>query len=270
LGAFAESGLLALPPILQGITTALTASWPFLGPKDNKQRHCDVALRGLFTNILSELRFYQRGQGADWQARLQQWEKAPQQQILQRALAVAELLTRVLQAAQAQGQLVALRSVLYALPVAPIEPPSAAAEASGHLPPDAAAVDDSADIYEGKADPEMASSARLEPMSSAAALLALPVAPPLALLMRKLDAFNRLVGLGKFRQAIIVYKDIEASLQAFDPRHYLPTLFSEFSKNVFVHADKLEKGLATKEDFAGNALALLYRIDLDLFIQAKG
>jgi hypothetical protein len=100
--------------------------------------------------------------------------------------------------------------------------------------------------------------------------LSVPLSPPMQKLLRKLDAFGRLVNLGKFRHAAIVHRDIQASLTGFDPRQYFPSLFGDYYGHVVTHADKITKHIGEDKGFLADALRELYQTDLDLFVSSKG
>jgi hypothetical protein len=100
--------------------------------------------------------------------------------------------------------------------------------------------------------------------------LTIVLSPSLHELMRKVAAFNRLVRLGKFKQAAIVHRDLKEHIEKFDPRLYLPSVFGEYCSNIVTHAEKLLPVLDIKNDFATQALIDLYRMDLDRFIAANG
>jgi hypothetical protein len=268
-GVFLEQGLPALPRILSCIQTAITTNWPHLGPGHNLQRHLDGALRWLFINMLSRLRFHQRKQDEQWKLWLKEWEQVPQQQVLLGTMELAAGLTEVLLAPQCCGHLFSLGTMLRTLPttnlgVAPFLPVLAEA-------PDAAV----ASVENVKMQPQDSSAGdapkSADPASAPGSLTALtvPLSPPMQLLLRKLAAFNQLVKLAKFGQAAIIYKDIKQSLEKFDPRVYLPTLFGEYFSNLVAHAQSLTPNLVPKDDFTSQALQDLYQLDIDLFIAAK-
>lgn len=273
-GAFIDEGLLALPRIMTCVELSLTTNWPFLGPTTNKQRHCDGALRWLFTTITSQGRFHQRAQKQEWSRWLESWASLPQKQILQSIEQSAEVLQKVLNADAAKGALLSLRALLLTMPQAN---PSASAgtEAGGptagsgepHEPPSAEASLDT--------KPKNAHSTATDPSGSdavepAAPTITLPLSPPMHRLLRKLDAFVKLTKMGKFRHAAIVHKDIQQIITSFDPRQYLPSIYAEYYSQVVLHAGSLTKSLNDDKGFVVDALRDLYQIDLDLFVAAKG
>ncbi len=69
---------------------------------------------------------------------------------------------------------------------------------------------------------------------------ACPSLPRLAQLMRKLAAFDTLVEREDFQAASVVAADVLSLVERFDPRVYLPLLFSRFFAGLSTHAETLE------------------------------
>lgn len=279
-GVFMEKGLAAVPLIIDCIETTVTTNWPHLGPAQGLPRHLDGALRWLFINIVTQLRFHQRKKDEQWKLWLKDWEQAPQPQVLQRTFALAACLEAVVAEPMCCSHLFSLGAFLRGLPA------PAAEQRSGDPGTDAvpaARVTDLAIAECPKLEPHergeagassiaaAVNGAAASSPSSAGAVpsITLPLSPPLQLLIRKLTAFNQLVKLGKFRQAMIVYRDVSQSLAKFDPRIYLPSLLGEYFCNIVAHAQSLTKNLGSSDDFTAQALEELYRLDLDLFVAAK-
>lgn len=264
-GVFLEQGMLGLLRIAACIECTVTVNWPYVGPKDGKQHHLDMAMRWLFTNLLTHLRFHQKSAGELWQRHLQQWDLAPQQQILQSIAQVAVLLGKVLPTAVSQSHVNSLRSMLQALPTTKLSQETPVAE-DGPLA-------DASQLSAGEGDLTAATFAHERDFRirypSPAGELTLSPSFPLQTLIRRLAAFNQLARLGKFKQAAIIYKDIQYSIEHFDPRVYLPSLFAEYFSNIVAHSARLTESLHTKDDITAAALMELYRIDIELFMAAK-
>jgi hypothetical protein len=94
----------------------------------------------------------------------------------------------------------------------------------------------------------------------------IPVSPALADLMRKLAAFDTLIERQDFRRASVVAADVLALLERFDPRVYLPLIFSRFFAGLSTHAEQVEPLLHTTDSLGFRALDQLYRVDLDTFL----
>lgn len=273
-GVFMEQGLPGLPLILSCIHNSITTNWSHLGPSHNLQRHLDGTLRWLFINMLSQLRFHQRKKDEQWKLWLKEWEQLPQQQVLQGTSELAAGLTGVLANPQCCGHLFSLGAILRTLPTTAAVPdpspllPALAADASHVESINMQTQESSAGDAAKTADPGEGGGARAT-AASAAAMLTIPLSPPMQLLLRKLAAFNQLVKLARFNQAAIIYRDIKQTLEKFDPRVYLPVLFGEYFSNLVTHAESITQNLAPKDDFTAQALQDLYHLDIDRFIAAK-
>jgi hypothetical protein len=224
-----------------------------------------MAIRWLLANLLSHLRFHQKSPGEVWQRYLQQWDQAPQRSILEGFSQVATLLGKVLTSTTCLGHLSSVKELLLVLPTTnlsqetPVVHDAPAAEASP--------------VHASEADPASVLGAgernwRIQ-FGGAAPELTLSPSFPLQMLIRRLAAFNQMARLGKFKQAAIIYRDIQHSIEHFDPRVYLPSLFGEYFSNIIAHGAKLSESLKTSDDITADALMELYRIDIELFMAAK-
>lgn len=261
-GAFIESELESLPLILQCIEICLGESWEHLEPHEHRKRYGDGALRWLFMTITSQLRFHKRSQKESWRALLQRWEQLPQAQLFASFDRCAAKISDVLHSSAAKDALYGLVAWLKTLPVATA--PAASALAA---PGDGATSESAESAAKAGGATAAATGSGSEP---AAATLTLPISPAMKKLMGKLDAFGRLIALGKFRHAAIVYKDIQTSIGSFDPRQYLPSLFGSYYGHILDHADKITKHMNEDKGFVVDTLKELYQIDLDLFVSSNG
>lgn len=94
----------------------------------------------------------------------------------------------------------------------------------------------------------------------------LPISPAMAVLLRKLAAFNALLDSGDAAKAGIIASDVLSTVERFDPRVYLPALFSRFFSGLSTHAHELEPFLHGEDSLPQRALEQLYRVDLDAFL----
>jgi hypothetical protein len=98
----------------------------------------------------------------------------------------------------------------------------------------------------------------------------IPVSPALAQLMRKLAAFDTLVERQDFHRASVVAADVLHVVEHFDPRVYLPALFSRFFAGLSTNAEQVESLLQSTETLSFRSLDQLYRVDLDTFLAQGG
>lgn len=286
--AFAEQGMAALDTLFAAASRVITEHWSSVGPAASKERHLDGALRWLATCMISHFRFSQKLNPSEWQKLLRDWEKADQARAFAALRTLSSHLDSLLSSGQARGSVAQLHKLLRELPTTQPDPPplekhNIRAQSANAARDDGGADADPSDVLplesvkmkpqDQNVDAASLPSAGRSPSATisgtaAQPTLVIPLSPPMLALLKKLGAFNRLVRLGRFKHAAIVYKDIKETIEKFDPRLYLPSVFGEYFSNIVMHADKLLPSLDTQDDFAHRALLDLYRIDLELFILA--
>ena len=285
LASFVEQGMGALADIFSAVNVILGQSWEFVSPTVGKQKQFDVALRWLVTGILGQFRFAQKVKSPHWTAWLSQWDKTDQKQVFDRMSSVSSLLEAVLPGALSRGNLLQFHKTLKDFPTThadDVNDRQRSTQATAGSDLSSQVID--VEILNGG---ESNMQSPLEPpkdenptgspgavqsaaVPGAPTTLTIVLSPSLHELMRKVAAFNRLVRLGKFKQAAIVHRDLKEHIEKFDPRLYLPSVFGEYCSNIVTHAEKLLPVLDIKNDFATQALIDLYRMDLDRFIAANG
>ena len=97
----------------------------------------------------------------------------------------------------------------------------------------------------------------------------LPVSPALELLMRKLQGFDALIDNGDMLKASVVASEVLATIERFDPRIDLPTLFASFFTRLSTHAQELESLMRDTESLPFRALHQLYQVDLNAFLASE-
>lgn len=86
--------------------------------------------------------------------------------------------------------------------------------------------------------------------------------------LRKLEAFEALVKRGDMGKAAVVAQDIDACVQSFDPRVYLPKLFMPYFRLLSANIGSIAPHWHETDSAAWRALEQLYRVDLDAFLEA--
>jgi hypothetical protein len=89
-------------------------------------------------------------------------------------------------------------------------------------------------------------------------------------LLEKLRAFESLVARNECGKAAIVAQDIQQTIASFDPRLFFPELFAGFFEGLAMRAEELAAYSAQLEAPSWNALAQLYKVDLEAFLRAGG
>lgn len=258
-GAFQERGLHAMPGMFGSIHRMLTTSRAAFGPEGKRDIFLESGLRWLLKTINKHLAHHEKKQDDTWR----RWCEADVRAPLEEALLLSEpILTEIPTALPKNGCEEPFRNLglwlkrhIAALPTPPplaLAPQPGPAAAMSPPPP-----------------PEDAPRPKLEAVPRAQAVEptpGLPISPPLALLLRKLAAFDVLLQQGELSKAGVVAADVMATVERFDPRVFLPTLFSRFFSGLSTHARELEPYLHEADSLPMRALEQLYRVDLDAFI----
>jgi hypothetical protein len=265
-GTFLTGELSSILPIFRTLHELLTQRWASFGPRAKKEVLADNGLRWLFKAISRHLEHHQSLQDATWN----HWREPRVRELLQQALDLVEPLLVALASTLPKGHSVPpFRQVILwmqtfmktvasepAGPQAEPAPAAQPAEAASNKAPDDAR------------EPEPETTARKEfaaqPQASTAP--SIPASPALELLMRKLQAFDSLVQDRDFIKASVVATDVLALVERFDPRIYLPNLFTLFFTHLSTHAEELEPLLQSTETLSFRALNQLYQVNLKAFL----
>jgi hypothetical protein len=252
LGLFLEGGMEAMPVVFHSLSSTLLRNWEFFGPRERKDVFADGGLRWLLKVLNKHLEHHERLKDETWQ----RWCAPSNREPLEQALTLTEeIFSSFAQVMPRNGCEAPFRRLsqwleghLQSLPVpAPVgEPEPEASEESQE---------------------EEAQAPAPRPPPATAAGPTLVVSPALAELMRKLAAFNTLIEHQDFTRASVVAADVLAVVERFDPRVYLPSLFSRFFAGLSKHAEAVEPLLQNTESLSFRALDQLYKVDLDTFLE---
>ncbi|WP_375759410.1 type VI secretion system protein IglI family protein [Corallococcus exercitus] len=272
-GHFFADGMKALPVLFRSLKRTLTENWDFFGPVEKKLVFADTGLRWLLKMMGKHLEHHSRLKDAQWQA----WNAPGNREPMEEALALGDPLIAALAILQKSACMDAMRTLLGALRshaqgVPFLPPPEEPKPAAPEL---AAAAPDEDDEEEEDDDEGEEEEARPAPRKKAAraespdAGPSVPMSPALAQLVRKLSAFEALVEREDYAKASVIAVDVLATVERFDPRVYLPQLFSGFFNGLAQHADAIEPMLHNTETLSFRAMDQLYRVDLDAFLVAQ-
>jgi hypothetical protein len=253
LGLFIEGGLETMPVVFQGLSRTLLINWQFFGPRERKDVFADGGLRWMLKVLNKHLEHHERLKDETWQ----RWSAPTNREPLEQALTLSEEIFSAFGRAMPSNGCEApfrrltqwLEGHLQSLPSpAPLEEPAEEPEAVEEEP---------------EAPSRPARSARSAPAS---AVPTMPVSPALAQLLLKLAAFDTLVARQDFQRASVVAADVLNVVEHFDPRVYLPALFSRFFAGLSTTAEQVEPLLQSTETLSFRALDQLYRVDLETFL----
>ena len=261
LGLFLDNGLTALPEMFHSLSLMLMGNWSAYGPLERKEVFADGGLRWLLKVLNKHIEHHERLKNDTWK----RWSAPTNREPLEQALALSEEIfssfNRVMPRNGCEAPFRRLtqwmEGHLMSLPQ-PTPPPAPEPERDEPAEPEApvSARSVSAEAPRAAAVPEGPS---------------LPISPQLAQLMRRLAAFDTFMERQDFRRASVVAADVLQVVEHFDPRVYLPALFSKFFDGLSTHADEVEPMLQGTDSLSFRALDQLYRVDLEAFLkQGRG
>ena len=88
----------------------------------------------------------------------------------------------------------------------------------------------------------------------------------MALLLKKLAAFEQVLQNNKFPQAALLADDINHTLDTFDPKLYFPKLFETFVRLQVLNFEALTVYADQREDPQWQAMQEWLKVDIDSFI----
>lgn len=254
LGLFIEGGLEAMPAVFQGLSRTLMINWQFFGPRERKDVFADGGLRSMLKVLNKHLEHHERLKDETWQ----RWIAPTNREPLEQALTLSEEIFSAFGMVMPRNGCEApfrrltqwLENHLRSLPApASLEEPEPEPEAEPE--------------EESEAPSRSTASVRSAPSTDGPTM---PVSPALAQLMHKLAAFDTLVARQDFQRASVVAADVLNVVEHFDPRVYLPALFSRFFAGLSMNAEQVEPMLHSTETLSFRALDQLYRVDLEAFL----
>jgi hypothetical protein len=265
MGSFVQQGLKGMPRIFRSLIVTVKESLGAFGPEEKKILLANNSVRWLLKGVNRQMLHHEKLKDAEWKRWREPSNRAPVEEALSLGPAVLAACTEALPGGDCEQALrpvlAWLQEQLSALPVTG----AAAAPKSEEPPEEAEEEHEEAEAPEDEA-PEDESEPR--PRSSAPASgPGLPISPAMEQLLRKLHAFNVLVEREDFLKAGIVAVDVLGTIERFDPRVYLPMLFTRFFAGLSTHAETLEPLLQNTETLAFRSLDQLYRVDLDSFLE---
>jgi hypothetical protein len=253
LGLFIEGGLEAMPVVFHSLSHTLLGNWQSFGPRERKDVYADGSLRWLLKLLNKHVEHHERVKDATWQ----RWSAASNREPLEQALTLSEEIFSAFGRVMPRNGCEApfrrltqwLEGHLRTLPSpAPLEEPE----------PEPVDEPEEEDVPEQSAEAPRAAPREAGP--------SVPVSPALAQLLNKLAAFDTLVERQDFQRATVVAADVLNLVEHFDPRVYLPALFSRFFAGLSTHAEQVEPLLQGTESLSFRALDQLYRVDLATFL----
>ncbi|GIW70591.1 MAG: hypothetical protein KatS3mg102_0133 [Planctomycetota bacterium] len=270
-GVFLERGVAALGEILDCLVRTLTENWNAFGPARKKERHADNALLWFMNRLYSQLEHEQQRSSETYQGWIQQLQSEQLEALQDKVEALRKTILQVLPESKVLELLPKLRTWLTQFhKIVYAEQQEAAAEQAAA---EQVAAETEAPAA-GRAGPGPA------PGLAAAAASAAPArgdgGAPLPMvqgshllqeLLRKLEAFERLVAKEAYERAAVVAADINELVEHFDPRRYLPGLFASYYRLLSERIREIEPHLENRDSLAWQSMSQHYQVDLESFVE---
>lgn len=253
-GLFLDRGPFALAEIFDLMHAALEDHWSALRPQEKKDRLVGSALSWLFRTMIQHIEYHARMDDE----RFTEWRKADAPTAGGPALHAASLLRAAMASRLGVPRATDLLSELEARIRTHWNRPAAAPLRAVPPPPEPEA---RAPEIADRADPPPAH----DPPASTGGI---EVSPAMALFLRKLSAFEILLDRGELGRAALVAEDINRTLDAFDPRIFLPKLLSPYFRLLSTRSLDLAGARDAHDPGSWRALEQLFLVDLDAFLES--
>jgi hypothetical protein len=251
---FQQEGLGILNTVLAGLVRTLTDNWSAVGPLKNREKITVNSLNWFYKVLLKRLQRQEEIQGPDWQT----WTESLTSDDVEAMLEAADDLRRgIVQALEEEASpvldlhgkvndwLQAFSQVVYREP----EPEPEEEEEED----------------EEEEDDEAPTTTSMAPLTGDG--IGAEGSVHLQLLLRKIQAFERLLQQEKFPRAALVADDINETLAHFDPLLYFPGLFANYARLLAMNIGELAEYEDARESRDWQAMKAFYMADLDGFVE---
>jgi len=260
-GHFTEHGIPALIDIYLCLSDLLSENMEAIGPVKNRGKHLQTVLNWLTKQIIKKLQ-YEEEKKTDL---YEEWTSVVSSDQVQEALDAAEKLRRILgpvledKAAPVLEGLEKISDWLKAFQRLVYREPEPE-------PVEEIDLEDKEEIIGQESRQEEGKRQYKPGPTTDEGMDGVEGSHHLKVLIRKLEAFDRLISEQKFPSAAIVADDVNAIIANFDPKIYFPRLFISFALNSATHTSNLTAYAEYKETPAWQALQELYKVDLESFV----
>ena len=255
---FWKEGPQALQPAFEALNAYLSQNWEHVGPERHRKKIVSLGIESLIDNVASTLDYWQT-QGSEL---FQTWVNQESRESLEDTIGTLQSLENIPEehlspdiiAIQLPKLTQMLRGVQKSLP--------SRDEATETMTTE----DDDAP----EAAPAQSAAPTAPPTPAPASLapvLGQEISPELAMLLKKIQAFETLVQAKRFERAAMVADDIQSAVENFDPRKYFPSLFAEFYADLVGNFDQISSFWARRDTADWAVLQQLYDVDLDTFVE---
>ena len=256
---FWKEGPQAIQPAFHALQSYLSQHWEHVGPERHRKKIVSMGVESLIDNMASTLDYWQ-SQATD---PFKQWIGQASRESIEETIETLQSLESIPEehlspdiiAIQLPKLTQMLRGIQKSLPSRDeaIETMTEQEEPAPNQP-------ETTHAPAGDAGPTTTA-----PLPSA--LLGGEISPELAILLKKIQAFETLVKAKRFERAAMVADDIQSAVDNFDPRKYFPSLFAEFYAELVTNFDQISSFWARRDSADWSVLQQLYDVDLDTFVE---
>lgn len=240
-----EQGIPCFASLLRCLAGLFGENWNAVGPVPKKEKHTQRSLNWFLGKLLDQLKYHQEKADGEWQKWLAQTRAEDIQPILDANQGCRDALAQILpddQTSQEQlGKIgewfLEFHKIIYVAP----EP-------------------------EPQADTETPAEAQPAAQGTTLPGTTVEVSYPFLMLIKKLEAFEKLVQAGDFTKAAVVADDINTIISSFDPRIYFPKTFAKYYQLLSTSINDIVVNWDNKESVQWQAIAQFYHVDLDGFV----
>lgn len=269
-GHFIENGVGAMTDVYQCLADLLSDNLDALGPAKKREKHTQTILNWLMKQLLKKMQYEENKKSGVWD----EWLAGVTSDEIDQALEAGDALRRALGPVledlagpvldgliKVKDWLTSFQQLVYREPE-PEPEPEIEEEETAREEEEQTETEEKTARTRGPLSGDMFAS----PSTGTDDDVAVTGSYHLQQLIRKLQAFDRLITNGNFPLAAIVADDISDIIANFDPKLYFPALFSKFSFQLAMHINELVTFDPYKSGVTWQALEELYKVDLNGFV----
>ena len=263
-GHFIEQGVGAMADIYQCLANLLRDNLDAIGPAKNREKHIQTILNWLMKQLIKKLQ-YEEGKNSNL---YEGWISEVSSDQVQEALDAGEDLRRALGPVLEDAAGPVLDGLMK------VNDWLTAFQRLVYREPEPEPEEETEDLGDEEAkegiEEERQEAGRKEAYVSIPRLdedeISVEGSFHLKLLIRKLEAFDRLISEEKYSSATLVADDINTIIANFDPKVYFPRLFTRFSLRFAANINELVAFEEHKNSAEWQAMQELYKVDLESFV----
>jgi len=266
-GVFLDQGLVAVAGIFQCLSRLLQENWQAVGPVKKREKHGQTSLNWLMKMLLKKMQYEEEKKEEGWNQWVDQVSSDQVQETLDAGDGLRRSISMALEdaAAPVLDGLIKVNDWLGAFQKVVYREPEPEPESDDMQGQEGEAEETQEEETQEKASGASAGTIAAASVGGDAAYT--EGSYHLQVLLRKLEAFDRLIAKGKMPLAALVANDINDTIAHFDPKVYFPRLFSRFALLFALHIGELASFEEAKKSVAWKALSELYKVDLNAFVE---